>query len=432
MDSADSAPRRDFLKAALTTSIFTGNLKGANDKLTIAHIGTGTMGRGNIGYAAKAGFQIVALCDVYQPNLERAQAQARKMAQEPRLVKDFREIIADKSIDVVCISTPDHWHPYMMVEACKAGKDVYVEKPACVYVEEGLKMVEAARKYKRIVQGGTMQRSGYFFKKAVEIVKSGDLGEITFCKTWQAGLTRKDGYGFPPDAPPPADLDWELWLGPAPKRPFNINRWGIVENRWSTFRYFWDYAGGAMTDWNVHLLDIVQYAFDEVMPVKYASAGSKFFVSDNTETPDTMVASYHYPKFLCTYESRTAAPAPMFDMGYGTAFLGTRGTLAVNRGGYKIIPAGKSTLQAFEDNEKAKFTMNDPHWENFLECVKTRQRPIADIETTVRTSQACILSNIALRSGLTLDWDDTAKTVKQEAARKYLKAQYRAPWKLVV
>jgi len=432
MDSAASAPRRDFLKAALTTSIFTGNVKGANDKLTIAHIGTGTMGRGNIGYAAKAGFQIVALCDVYQPNLERAQAEARKLAQEPRLVKDFREIIADKSIDVVCISTPDHWHAYMMVEACKAGKDVYVEKPACVYVEEGFKMVEAARKYKRVVQGGTMQRSGYFFKKAVEIVKSGDLGQITFCKTWQAGLTKKDGYGFPPDGPPPADLDWELWLGPAPKRPFNINRWGIVEKRWSTFRYFWDYAGGAMTDWNVHLLDIVQYAFDEVMPVKYASVGSKFYVSDNTETPDTMVASYHYPKFLCTYESRTAAPAPMFDMGYGTAFLGTQGTLAVNRGGYKIIPAGKSTLQAFEDNEKAKFTMNAPHWENFLECVKTRQRPISEIETTVRTSQACILSNIALRSGMTLDWDDNAKTVRQEAARKYLRAQYRAPWKLVV
>ena len=297
MDSAASAPRRDFLKAALTTSIFTGNLKGANDKLTIAHIGTGTMGRGNIGYAAKAGFQIVALCDVYQPNLERGQAQARKMGQEPRLVKDFREIIADKSIDAVCISTPDHWHAYMMVEACKAGKDVYVEKPACVYVEEGLKMVEAARKYKRIVQGGTMQRSGYFFKKAVEIVKSGDLGEITFCKTWQAGLSKKDGYGFPPDEPPPADLDWDLWLGPAPKRPFNLNRWGIVEKRWSTFRYFWDYAGGAMTDWNVHLLDIVQYAFDEVMPVK-SPRRPKFFVSDNTETPDTMVASYQYPKFL--------------------------------------------------------------------------------------------------------------------------------------
>ncbi len=433
MNHQDS-PRRDFLKTAgataLTANLFTGKVKGANDRVSAAFIGMGRMGMGNLGVAMKQeNLAIATVCDVYQPHLEKAVEATKGQAKG---IQDFREILADRSIDVVCISTPDHWHAYMMVEACKAGKDVYVEKPACVYVEEGLKMVEAARKYKRIVQGGTMQRSGYFFKKAVEIVKSGDLGEITFCKTWQAGLTKKDGYGFPPDAPPPADLDWELWLGPAPKRPFNLNRWGIVEKRWSTFRYFWDYAGGAMTDWNVHLLDIVQYAFDEVMPVKYASLGSKFFVSDNTETPDTMVASYHYPKFLCTYESRTAAPAPMFDMGYGTAFLGTQGTLAVNRGGYKIIPAGKSTLQAFEDNEKAKFTMNDPHWENFIECVKTRQRPIAEIETTVRTSQACILSNIALRSGMTLDWDDNAKTVKQEAARKYLKAQYRAPWKLVV
>ena len=437
MNPNDSGARRDFLKtaggAALTTSLFTGNLKGANDKLTIAHIGTGTMGQGNIGHASKSGFQLVALCDVWQPNLERAQARARKLGHEPKLVKDFREIIADKSIDAVCISTPDHWHAYMTVEACKAGKDVYCEKPACVYVEEGLKMVEAARKYKRVVQGGTMQRSGYFFKKAVEIVKSGELGEITFAKTWQAGLTKKDGYGFPADENPPAGLDWELWLGPAPKRPFNINRWGIVEKRWSTFRYFWDYAGGAMTDWNVHLLDIVQYAFDEVMPVKYAAVGSKFFVSDNTETPDTMVASYHYPKFLCTYESRTAAPAQMFEEGYGTAFLGTKGTLVINRGGYKLIPAGRgSTLQAFQDNEKTKSAMNDPHWENFVECIKTRARPIAEIETTVRTSQACILSNIALRTGMTLDWDDASKTVKQDAARKYLKAQYRSPWKLVV
>ncbi|MBI4876905.1 MAG: Gfo/Idh/MocA family oxidoreductase [Acidobacteria bacterium] len=431
MGITTASPRREFLMAGGCAAL-TSSMRGANDKLTIAHIGTGTMGRGNIGYAAKSGFQITALCDVYQPNLERAQALARKLGQEPRLVKDFREIIADKSIDVVCISTPDHWHAYMTIEACKAGKDVYVEKPSCVYVEEGLKMVEAARKYKRVVQGGTMQRSGYFFKKAVEIVKSGDLGEVTFCRTWQAGMTKKDGYGFPGETQPPAGLDWDLWLGPAPKRAFNINRWGIVDGRWSTFRYFWDYAGGAMTDWNVHLLDIVQYAYDEVVPLKYSALGSKFYVNDDTETPDTLVATYHYPKFLCMYESRTAAPEPMFGEGYGTAFLGTKGTLVVNRGGYKIVPAGKSALQPFEDHDKAKGVMNELHWENFVECVKTRQRPIAEIETTVRTTIACLLSNIALRADMTLDWDDNAKTVKQEAARKHLKAQYRKPWKLEV
>ena len=430
-------PRRSFLKAvgaaALTSSIFTGNLRGANDKVQIAHIGLGAMGTGNLGYALKnPGFQVVALCDVYQPNLEKAQALARRSNQEPKAVKDFREIIADKSIDAVCISTPDHWHAYMMIEACKAGKDVYVEKPACIWVEEGLKMVEAARKYKRVVQGGTMQRSGYFFKKAVEIVKSGELGEITFCKTWQAGLAKKEGWGSPADDKPPAGLDWDLWLGPAPARPFNLNRWGIAPGRWSTFRYFWDYAGGAMTDWNVHLQDIVQYAFDEVMPVKISALGDRFYVTDNTETPDTMLATYQYPKFVSTYESRTVNPTPMFDESYGTAFQGTKGALVVNRGGYKVIPAGKSDLQASEDKEPAKRVMNELHWANFLECIKSRQRPISEIETTARTSISCLLSNIAYRTGLTLDWDDKAKTVKQVAAKKFLKAQYRAPWKLEV
>ncbi len=166
--------RRDFLKtagsAALTTSIFTGNIKGANDKIAIGFIGMGTMGSGNLGHAAKVPeLRPVAVCDVYQPHLERAEAQARKLGFQAKGVKDFREILADKSIDAVCISTPDHWHPYIMVEACKAGKDVYVEKPACVYVEEGIKMVQAARKYKRVVQAGTMQRSGGYFQKAAEI-----------------------------------------------------------------------------------------------------------------------------------------------------------------------------------------------------------------------------------------------------------------------
>ena len=435
--SKSPTPRRDFLKtagaAALTTSIFTGNLKGANDNVNIAHIGLGAMGSGNLNFAMKTpGFKVVALCDVYQPNLEKAQAAARKGGHEPKAVKDFREIIADKSIDAVCIATPDHWHAYMMVAACKAGKDVYVEKPACVYVEEGLKMVEAARKYKRVVQGGTMQRSGYFFKKAVEIVKSGQLGDITFCKTWQAGLAKKEGWGSPADEKPPAGLDWDMWLGPAEARPFNLNRWGIAPGRWLTFRYFWDYAGGAMTDWNVHLLDIVQYAFDEVMPVKISALGSRYWVDDNTETPDTMMATFQYPKFMASYESRTVNPTTMFDEGYGTSFQGTKGALVVNRGGYKIIPAGKSDLQAFEDKEPSKRVMNELHWQNFMDCIRTRQRPISEIETTVRTSLSCLLANISMRSNTTLDWDDNAKTVKQVEARKWLKMNYRPQWKLEV
>src|SRR5512146_1465264 len=182
--------RREFLRTAgvagLTTSLFTGRVRGANDRVAIGFIGLGAMGSGNLGYAMKVlEAQPVAVCDVYQPHLERAQAQARRGGVEVKAVKDFREILADKSIDAVCISTPDHWHAYMTVEACKAGKDVYVEKPACVYVEEGVKMVQAARKYNRVVQAGTMQRSGGYFQKAAEIVKSGILGDVTFCHAWQ-------------------------------------------------------------------------------------------------------------------------------------------------------------------------------------------------------------------------------------------------------
>jgi predicted dehydrogenase len=431
-----SAIRREFLKtgaAAFTTSLFTGNIRGANDKVNIAFIGVGRMGSSNLGLAAgNPGFQIVAVCDVYQPALERAQAQAKRLGFEgAKAVKDFREILSDKSIDAVCIATPDHWHAYMTVEACKQGKDVFVEKPACIYVEEGVKMIEAARKYKRVVQAGTMQRSGAFFKKAKEIVKSGDLGEITFVRTFQAGSATREGFGTPPDTDPPAGLDWDLWLGPAPKRPYNYNRWGVGQNRWSTFRYFWDYAGGAMTDWGVHLLDVAQFAFDEAMPKSISAQGGRFFVTDNIETPDTMLASYHYPTFLASYESRTANPFPLYGEGNGTSFHGTKATLHVSRAGYRLFPNQRGA-QPVEEHSKEMAAMNEPHWQNFLDCIRTREKPVSEIETCVRTTVTCLLSNISMRHHLWLDWDDRTFTVKQGEARQYLKLRYRSPWKLEV
>ena len=436
VDTRESSARRTFLKtagaAALTSNLFTGAMKGANDKVNVAFIGVGAMGSGNLGYAAKTpGVQVTAVCDVWQANLEKAQAKARQAGFEAKAVQDFREVLADKSVDAVCIATPDHWHPYMTVEACKAGKDVYVEKPACVYVDEGVKMVQAARKYNRVVQAGTMQRSGAFFQKAREIVKSGQLGDITFCHTWQASSTKKEGQGNPPDEAPPAGLDWDLWLGPAPKRPYNVNRWGIAPNRWSTFRYFWDYAGGAMTDWGVHLLDIVQFAFDEAMPLSVTAHGARFYVTDNMETPDTMLATFHYPTFMGSYESRTCNPLAMFGETYGTSFHGTEATLVVNRAGYKIYK-GKGDTPPEEVRDKSMADMNLPHWKNFLECIRTRQKPQSDIETCVRSTVTCLLANLSMRHNTWIDWDDKAFTVKQPQIRQYLRENYRAPWKLEV
>ena len=433
-----TSSRRDVLtaaSAAFTTSLFTGSVKGANDRVALGFIGLGAMLTENLGYTMKVpGLVPAALCDVYQPHVESADAQARKGGFKPKSVKDFRDILADKSIDAVCISTPDHWHAYMTVEACKAGKDVYVEKPACVYIEEGRKMVQAARKYNRIVQAGTMQRSGGYFKKAAELVKEGAPGEVTFCHAFQSAMTAKAGWGNPPDSAPPSDLDWNMWLGPAPEVPFNANRWGVKTTRFPTFRYFWDYAGGAMTDWGVHLIDPLSQCFDEVMPTTIDAMGSKFYVQDNTETPDTMLATFLYPKFLASYESRTCNPLPLFGTNQheGTVIHGTDATIFVNRSMCRLIPNDRSKGATVWEDDPDMQRMNVPHWENWLECLRSRQKPTSDIETCVRSSSACILANVAMRSKLRLDWDESSWTVAQQAARPMLQAKYRAPWKLEV
>ena len=435
----NSIPRRDLLAGAataLTASLFTGKVKGANDRISVAFIGLGAMGSGNLGYAMKVPeVEPVAVCDIYQPHLERAVAAAKKGGFQVKTVKDFREILSDKSIDAVCISTPDHWHAYMEVEACKAGKDVYVEKPSCTYVDEGRKMVEVARKYNRVVQAGTMQRSGGYFRKAAELVAAGTVGDITFCHTFQSGSAKREGYGNPPDSDPPPDLDWDMWLGPAPQRPFNLNRWGVKAATFPTFRYFWDYAGGAMTDWGVHLIDPLHQCFGEVMPTAVVALGDKFYVRDNTETPDTMQATFYYPKFLVTYESRTCNPLPLFgrNQGAGTTIHGTEGTIFVNRSGCWVIPNPKSKLAAAAwENDQAMSDMNVPHWKNWIQCIRTRQKPASDIETCVRSSTACLLANLSMRYRTRLDWNETAWTVDQDAAKPDLAERYRSPWKLEV
>jgi predicted dehydrogenase len=432
--------RRDLLKAgaaAFTTSLFTGRLKGANDRLTGAIIGMGKMGAANLMAAVRQpGLEIVALCDVYQPNLEEGMALADELGAKPKAVKDFREILTDRSIDFVNISTPDHWHAYMTVEACKAGKDVYIEKPACTYLEEGKKMVEAARKYGRVVQGGTWQRSSEHFRKAVEIVKSGALGKVTVCRTWFDTVDPQTGIGNPPDCDPPADLDWDMWLGPAPKRPFNPNRWGVhpelgAQKPFPYFRYFWDYAGGMMTDWGVHLLDIVHFAFGEQMPLSVTALGGKFWLTDNRETPDTLMVTYQYPQDLvASFESMNGTATSPYPGIPGTLFCGTRGTLYVSRRGVVVTPAPRSDLAPQEI--KVSNNANSDHWANFIDCIRTRQRPASDIEVCVTTTAACLLGNVSYRSHMRVDWDAQRQTVVQDQARPYLAYHYRAPWKLEV
>jgi predicted dehydrogenase len=427
--SIHSFGRRAFLGSAAAATALGASRVAANDRISVAFVGVGVMGSENLGAAMKQqGVAVSAVCDVYQPNLERAAAAARRGGHQPKEARDFREVLTDRSIDAVCISTPDHWHPYIAVEACKAGKDVYVEKPACVTADEGAVMIEAARKYNRVVQAGTWQRSGAHFQRACEIVRSGDLGKISFVRTWIYSNQPREGIGKPPEGTPPPGLNWDLWLGPAQARPFNPNRFGVYPNAYSYFRFFWDYAGGQLTDSGIHMLDIVQMALGEAMPRGVTAQGGKYWFEDDSETPDTMLAAYEYPGLLGSWEHRSNNVELSTNRLMGINFHGSRGTLYVDRAVVRVTPEKGSGLEPFEMKR-----VTDPHplhWANFLDCVRTRKRPNSDIETCVRTSITCILGNLSLRARMRLDWDDQRKTVEQEAARGLLHREYRAPWKL--
>ena len=324
------------------------------------------------------------------------------------------------------------------MEACKAGKDVYTEKPTAVAVEESKKMVEAARKYKRIVQAGTWQRSNVHFQKAVEAIQNGVLGKVSFVRTWNYSNIYPEGIGNPPDSDPPPGLDWDMWLGPAPKVPFNWNRFGVGD-RWSTFRYFYDYANGWPGDWCVHLLDVVHWAMKVDGPIAVTASGSKFYLKDNSDTPDTLQITFEYPGFICTYENRLCNANSMYGKSYGIEFHGTDGTMFLDRSGFQVYPektrfdekqVGKAPAMQMDQVDDGLFN----HVGNLLECMKTRKLPAADIEICHRTSSACFLANVALRSKERIMWDVTSERLigGSPAAQRLLSREYRAPWKLTV
>ena len=433
--------RRDFIKTGVAGTVAAGlALKGttasaarsANGRITVGVIGTGRMGMANLNdFIKQPDVDLAAICDVYVPNLDKA---AEKAAKAERY-KDFRKLLERKDIDAVIVATPDHWHAPAMMMACEAGKDVYVEKPISLTVEEGRRMVEAARRHNRVVQVGTQQRSGIHFQKAVDIVQSGRLGKISFVRTWNLGNQYPAGIGNPPDSDPPDGLDWEMWLGPAPKVRFNANRFGVAPDRWSSFRWFWDYAGGMMTDWGVHLIDIVQWAMGVDYPKSISATGGKLYLTDNRETPDTLMVTYEYPGFVCTYENRECNGNAINGQGYGIMFHGTEGTLYVNREYLEILPEKKldSDKKLVDKIESIKVrTSNNHHLDhvrNFLDCVKSRQKPISDIEIGHRSTSTCLLGNVAYRSGQRVSWDGkTERITNSKEAGRYLSRERRKGW----
>ncbi len=448
-----SIPRRQLLKSGAVLAAAAVALEGAvapavaskekkivgsNDEILVGVIGTGNMGRSNMmAFAEEENARIAAVCDCYKSNLEKA---LEKLEEEekpaPKSFSDFRRLLEMKELDVVVVASPDHWHPLMTVMACRAGKDVYVEKPISVTVSEGRKMVEVARETDRVVGVGTQQRSGEHFQRAVEIVQSGRLGRITRVCTWNYGNEYPEGIGNPPDSDPPEGLDWDMWLGPAPMRPFNRNRFGVgVEGFWSTFRWFWDYAGGWMTDWGTHLIDVVQWAMKVNGPEYVSTSGGKYALLDNRETPDTMLATFEYPGFICTYEYRGCSRETKDGRHYGIQFHGTEASLFVDRQGYSLAPE----MEQFGDESHAKTLPLDSgdsdqhqtHVKAFIDCVKSRKRFASDIEDGHYASSTPHLANISLRVGRRLKYDlDKERFIGDDQANKMLSRAYRAPWKL--
>jgi len=410
---------------------------GANERIRVAAIGCGGQGNWDLSdFVKQPDVEIVALCDVYQKSIEDTLSNKGLGLDATRVktCKDFREVVERRDIDAVIVATPDHWHALTTITACQAGKDVYVEKPLSLTIDEGKRMVMAARHFNRVVQVGTQQRSAPHFAQAAEIVRAGRIGAVTRVHTWNVGNSTPNGIGNPPDTDPPAGLDWDLYLGPAPRVPFNKNRF-LFE-----FRWFWDYSGGMMTDWGVHLIDIVHWAMGIDAPSAVSAAGGKYVIKDNRETPDTLMALFEYPGFVLTYENRILNGRPHDGRGYGIMFYGTDATLFVDRSGFEIFPEEMNKEGMVVDRisgaksrrireERSHFD----HVRNFLDCIKSRKAPVSDVEIGHRSTTAPHLANIALRTGRKIRWDGKRQEIIGDAeSSKWLSRAYRAPWTLPV
>ncbi|MEE2778296.1 MAG: Gfo/Idh/MocA family oxidoreductase [Acidobacteriota bacterium] len=437
---SETQNRRDFLKASALAAggVALGGARrtvAANDRVTLGYIGTGRMGLGNMRHQLEIDqADIAAVCDVYQPSLDKA---VEMLDGKVDAYVDFRRLLDRQDIDAVVVSSPDHWHALHTVLACEAGKDVFVEKPLATSIGEGRRMVDVARRTSRVVQVGTMQRSAEHFQHAIQMVRDGAIGKVSFVRCWNASNEYPEGIGNPADGAPPAGLDWDLWLGPAPERPFNTNRFGVGD-RWSTFRFFWDYAGGMLTDWGIHLMDIAIWAMQDEVPNRVTTSGGKYFLSDNRDTPDTLQSTYEFDDWVMTYTNQACNGRGFDGRGYGIHFHGTEGTMFVDRSGFEVMPEYHRDPDGIAVRPKTPALRgrsigsgNREHHENWLDCVRSREQPICDVEIGHRSSVLPHLGNIAYRTGSMVDWDGVAeKCVGNSKANALIDRKYRKQWRV--
>jgi predicted dehydrogenase len=391
-----------------------------SETVRIGCIGVGGQGRGNMNAVKK---HVVAVCDVDSGHVASAAKMLEKGATKPLTAGDYRRLLESKDIDAVLVSTPDHWHALITVDACQAGKDVYCEKPLTLTVAEGRAMVKAARDNKRVVQTGSQQRSAKEFRHACELVRNGALGKLREVKVGLPGPNWIDRAKKPvPDSDPPAALDYDRWLGPAPQRPYNANRVHYL------FRFFWDYSGGQQTNFGAHDLDIAQWALgmDESGPTTIE--GTATFNKDKWfETPETAKQTF-------TYANGVPVRCTLGRGGYpgGVTFEGEKGTIHVRRGSITVTLGGEKVPDPYKlPTGDVKLSVSGNHHQNWLECVKTRKPPICDVEIGHRSATVCHLGNIAIRTGRKITWDPKAEQiVGDKEAAAMLTKEYRKPYRL--
>jgi predicted dehydrogenase len=402
-----------------------------SDQLNIGVIGINGMGWSNLNAILKVpGVNLVALCDIDKNVIDKRLAELSKRSIDVSKIKTFndhRQLLDMKEVDAVIIGTPDHWHCLQMVDACQAGKDVYVEKPVGNSIEECRIMIAAQQKYNRVVQAGQWQRSQQHFRDAVDFIGTGNLGNIRTVKVW-CYLGWKKPIPIVADSAVPAGVDYDRWLGPAQKRAFNANRFHF------TFRWFWDYAGGLMTDWGVHLLDYALLGMNATVPKTISAVGGNFAdPSSPQETPDTLCSLYEFDKFNLVWDHALGIENGLFKKEHGIAFIGDNGTLELDRSGWEVIEEAKSKSKVLVERKPKVDNGLEKHMENFVDVIKSRKT--SDLRCSIRdASHVAIVSqmgNIAFRSGNKLYWDMEKKRFTDEKInKKYLAAAYHNGYKL--
>jgi predicted dehydrogenase len=400
---------------------------GANDQIVLGMIGVGSQGMSRLREFLRHGdARIAAVCDVDRDHAERAVSEVEKIrGYKPKAFADFRRVLEDREIDAVVIVTPDHWHALGTIRAFEAGKDVFVEKPLSYSVAEGRMMADASLKYKRVSQMGNHIHNDHAnYRRVVELVQSGSLGRITRVHCWKTSPTESLPRTSGPFAVPPA-LDYDFWLGPAPKRPYHPLR------AHRTFRQFWDYSGGTFIDFWCHIVDVAVWSLNLDAPRSVASLGGRFFVNDETECPDTLEALFEYPNLLMTFSFRPTPLSGFEHMGHiGCVFEGTTASLVTNYTAHEVWAGGKKAV----DFPRPDPTIPDSpgHSREFLDAIKSRT-----LETTCnvryghRVTKPGLLANIAFRTGRRIQWnDEDERIVGDSAASRYLRRRFRKDYKL--